>query len=139
MLVLFGPAGPVVPHTPEICYPACGFVASDETSDRMIRTATDQSVPFRSAVYSKSGGRSVDREEVYYSFRLGKDWSPDMGRGRKFPRKNPGIFKVQIQRRVVPGERRDRDDPIEQFLALLIPELERRVNQSAAKVATAAR
>ncbi len=139
VLVLFGPAAPVVPHTPEVCYPACGFSSSDDSTDRMVKTTTGESVPFRSAVYSKSGGRSVIREEVYYSFRLGKDWSPNMGRGHKFPRKNPGIFKVQVQRRVVEGERRDGDDPIEQFLALLVPELERRVNEAPARVATAAR
>ncbi len=126
-LILFGPAVPVVPHTPEVCYPACGYTSADDSSDRGIKYQSNRIAPFRSAVYAKSGGRSVLREEVYYSFRLGNEWSPDMGRGRKFPRKNPGIFKVQVQRRVLEGERRDQDDPIEQFLAVLVEDLEARI------------
>ncbi len=129
-LILFGPAVPVVPHTPEVCYPACGYSAVDDASDRRIKFRLDRAAPFRSAVYGKAGGRMMLREEVYYSFRLGDDWSPDMGRGRKFPRKNPGIFKVQVQRRVVEGERRDQDDPIEQFLALLVDDLEQRIAEA---------
>ncbi len=131
VLVLFGPAVPVVPHTPEVCYPASGYAQADEPLDRSIKLASGRPAPFRSLVYGKSGGRSMLREEVYYSFRLGDDWSPDMGRGRKFPRKNPGIFKVQIQRRVGEGERRDRDEPIEQFLTLLLDDLEQRVATAA--------
>ncbi len=134
-LVLFGPAVPVVPHTPEVCYPACGFVPVDESMTRPIKIDKKGTAPFRSAVYAKSGGRTILREEVYYSFRLGNDWSPDMGRGRKFPRKNPGIFKVQVQRRVVEGERRDRDEPIEQFLGLLVDDIERRVANAATDAA----
>ena len=133
VLVLFGPATPVVPHTPEVCYPASGYTAVEESSDRTIKAGSDRGAPFRSAIYSKSGGRIMLREEVYYSFRLGDDWSPDMGRGRKFPRKNPGIFKVQVQRRVVEGERRDRDDPIEGFLSLLVADIEQRVAAASAK------
>lgn len=127
VLILFGPAEPVMPHTPEVCYPSSGYALADEATDRVIKSEGGITSRFRSAVYSKAGGRATLREEVYYSFRLGGDWSPDSGSGRKFPRRNPGVFKVQVQRRVAPGERRDRDDPIEQFLSLLIPEIERRI------------
>jgi len=137
VLILFGPAEPVLPHTPQICYPACGFTPTEEASQRIVKGPNNQSYTFRSGVYAKSGGRALVREVAYHSFRLEGPWSPDIATGRKFPRKNPGIFKVQIQRRVAEGELREHDDPIEQFLSRLIPEIDRRIAESqAAKAAT---
>jgi hypothetical protein len=124
VLVLFGPAEPVMPHTPEICYPSSGFTPAEDSTDRVIPFDGGMGGRFRSAVYAKPNGRTTLREEVYYSFRLEGSWAPDAGAGRKFPRRNPGVFKVQVQRRVAEGERRDRDDPIEHFLSLLIPAIE---------------
>jgi len=132
VLILFGPAEPVLPHTPQICYPSCGYTATEPPSDRTIKGPDKQSYVFRAGVYEKSGGRAKLHEVAYHAFRLEGPWSPDVATGRKFPRKNPGIFKVQIQRRVAEGERRDSDDPIEQFLAKLIPVIDRRIAESQA-------
>ena len=133
VLVLFGPAEPVLPHTPQICFPASGYAAHGDTSDRQVKTEDGLKAQFRSAVYAKSGGRAMLREIAYHSFRLDGIWSPSIGEGRKFPRRNPGIFKVQVQRRVAEGERSDRNDPIEQFLTVLIPEIERKIAAGPAK------
>ena len=91
VLVLFGPAEPVIPHTPEVCYPASGYQPADDAdgSGRSSRRTGSSTSVFRSAVYAKSGGRAMLREGVYYSFRLEGQWSPDVGAGRKFPRRNP--------------------------------------------------
>ena len=112
VLVLFGPAEPVLPHTPEVCYPSSGFRLVDalglgrSSSDGPGRAGASRSRArreFRSGVYQKAAGRAMLREEVYHSFRLDGQWSPDIGSGRKFPRRNPGVFKVQIQRQVADG------------------------------------
>ena len=86
VLVLFGPAEPVLPHVPEVCYPANGFrqPGPHESQDRV----HDQGLGgprrqprgfFRSSVYEKSGGLSCPREESFHSFRLEGQWSPDVG------------------------------------------------------------
>ncbi len=132
VLILFGPAEPVLPHTPQICYPACGFVPTEDPTIRTVKGPGGKTYVFRAGVFAKSGGRAMVREVAYHSYRLEGPWSPDIAAGRKFPRKNPGIFKVQIQRRVAEGEKRDRDDPIEAFLGRLIPEIDRRIDESQA-------
>jgi len=125
VLVLFGPAEPVIPHTPEICYPSSGYQSVDDSTDRVIESKDEKLTSvFRSTIYAKSGGRAMLREGVYYSFRLEGQWSPHAGSGRKFPRRNPSVFKVQVQRRMAEGERLGRDEPIEQFLSLLVPAIE---------------
>ncbi len=126
VLILFGPAEPVLPHTPQICYPSSGFQAVGNPVDRDIKIDDTQSARFRSSVFVKSGGRSVIRNTVYHSFLLRGPWTPAIG-NEKFPRKNPGIFKVQIQRRVVDGESLEGNEPIEDFLKKLIPMLDKMI------------
>jgi Protein of unknown function (DUF3485) len=135
VLLLYGPAEPVLPHIPEVCYPSSGYSDAQDSGDREIAYTTKDSAGrdvkhgaiFRSSVYEKSGGLHTVREEVFHSFRLDGVWSPDVARGRKLGRRNPGVFKLQIQRPVVLGEDRGRDNPIDQFLSVLIPELERQI------------
>jgi Protein of unknown function (DUF3485) len=142
VLILFGPVEPVIPHTPEVCFPANGFTKIEDPITRPIKDASGEDIKgrplFRSGVYQKSRLR----EGVYHSFRLGGQWSPDIGAGRKFPRRNPGVFKIQVQRMVAEGERRGDDnvrDPLEQFLGVLIPEIERLIDEASAKDAAVAK
>jgi hypothetical protein len=142
VLLLYGPLEPVVPHVPEVCYPANGFQRVDLPLERTLEfTSQDASgketgqrkAVFRSAVYGK--GRAL--EGVYHSFRFQGEWSPDPGAGQKLPRRKPGVFKVQIQRLVVPGESRNGDkypEPIETFLDYLIPAIEQEISHGAVKL-----
>jgi Protein of unknown function (DUF3485) len=137
ILILFGPAEPVLPHTPQICYPATGFTPGDFPILRGIefsRGGLDEKgeplrdrADFLAATYSKANGRQPLREVVYHSFRLDGQWSPFIGQGRKFPRRNPGIFKVQIHRVIADSESVGEGDPIEQFLQLFLADLEAQI------------
>ncbi len=129
VLVLFGPAGPVLPHTPQICYPSSGFVAVGGPIERDIKLEDQETATFRSSIFMKSGGRSTIRQMVYHSYLLDGPWSPSVAT-RKFARKNPGIFKVQIQRRVTEGEKQNADEPIEDFVKKLLPTLEKMIHDS---------
>jgi hypothetical protein len=131
VLVLFGPAEPVLPHIPEICYPSSGYYPVGDQTDRVIESKEEKITSvFRSAIYAKSGGRTMLNEGVYYSFRLEGQWSPHVGSGRKFPRRNPSVFKIQVQRRMADGERIGRNEPIEQFLSLLVPAIEQEIKSA---------
>ena len=132
VLILYGPAEPVLPHTPEVCFPATGFRLESEIGQSDVAYNEDKEARFRTASYFRSRGRVGDQVRVYYSFRLDGVWAPDIGAGKRFNRSNPGIFKVQIQRPMMVGEQIARDEPIEKFLALLLPEIERRIAQGEA-------
>jgi hypothetical protein len=142
VLVLYGPAEPVLPHTPQVCYPASGYSPGDFPASRMISYSLGQDAQgrpiegqadFLSASFSKPNGRQVLREAVYHSYRLDGQWSYAIGVGRKFPRRNPGIFKVQIQRLVAEGERLDKGDPMEHFLKVFLSELEAEIKTAKEK------
>lgn len=142
ILVLFGPAEPVLPHTPQACYPASGFAQTDFPTLRTIGYSLGKDAQghpiegradFELGTYAKPNGRQMLREAVYHSFRLDDRWSPFIGQGRKFPRRNPGIFKVQIHRLVADGEIVTQGDPIEQFLQKFLAELEAEIKAAAPK------
>ena len=136
-LVLYGPAEPVVPHTPQVCYPATGYRDISGIADRDVKYGDGKVASFRTNVFAKSGGRDVVRNMVYHSFRLDGHWSPGIA-ALKFPRKNPGIFKIQIQRRVIEGEGNGTgNEPIEQFLGAFLPVLERQIAASRPEVVAA--
>jgi hypothetical protein len=148
VLVLYGPAEPVLPHTPQVCYPSSGFGVGDIPTARTIEYSLGENekgepikgkAEFLSASYAKPNGRQMLREGVYHSFRLDlKDgkigkWDPWIGLGYKFPRRNPGIFKIQIQRVIADGETLSDGDPIEQFLKSFLAELETEIKVAATK------
>ena len=142
VLVLFGPAVPVLPHTPDVCYPASGFARAGGPSGATVRYTRgrdsrgrpiDGEASFRSSLFQKSVGRQFLREAVYHSFRLDGQWSAGIGDGRKFPRRNPGIFKVQVQRQVAEGEELGKGDPMEQFLSALLGEIEKEIGEASGK------
>ena len=123
--VLYGPAVDLFLHAPENCYPAAGFALKEGAAERTVE-AGPLRAPFRTLVYGRGEGAQTDLQEVYYSWRFQGRWSPDYGKFKQLER-IPGMFKVQLARRVVGQERRDVGNPCEAFLQVLLPEIERRL------------
>lgn len=132
VMALYGPAEPVVPHIPEVCFPSSGFKTIGGPVDHSVPVAGHPSAMFRSGVFVKGGGRVPLEETVYYSFRHDGVWLPVVDT-RNSPLKNPGIFKIQIQRRVAPGETLTADEPIKDFIAKMLPAFEKMIESKAAK------
>jgi hypothetical protein len=128
VLILFGPAQAVYGHAPEICYPAAGYRPVAAAISRPIPCGGDRpAAEFRSEVFARQRDERRVNEEVYYSFRYGDRWSPDPMKHWKDFRHHPSMFKVQVQRATSGTESRERNNPTEHFLALLLPEIERRL------------
>jgi hypothetical protein len=126
-VILYGRAETVSAHSPEVCYPSAGYVPAGEPSLVNIEAPRGTAV-FRSLVFVRGEGAAEDRVEVLYTFLHDGRWSPvTEGRWKEF-RKRPSMIKVQIQRRVTAGERREQNNPSHQFLAELTQEIERREN-----------
>jgi EpsI family protein len=125
-ILLYGPAVEVYLHAPEVCYPAAGYaqVAGPET--REIKAGA-LSAPFRSLVYSKGEGGPGELQEVYYSWWYNGRWNAATGVQKRFER-IASMYKVQLARRVNPGEKRDVGNPCESLLRELLPDLDRRMS-----------
>ena len=125
LFILYGPAFDVSLHTPEICYPSIGYVSLPDAVDRPIGLEGGATIPFRSLVFGKEDGLA-DAREVYYSYWYGGRWTARSA-GPKEAMRLPGMFRVQVARRLSGRERRDVDNPCEPFLAALIGELDARI------------
>jgi hypothetical protein len=123
MLIAFGPAEKIGAHTPLVCFPAVGYAPEAGAQDVPV---IGSSAPgrFRLLVFNRSEPKT-ERLEVLYTFRHAGVWTPNADENRKQFRHQPSMFKIQIQRRIAERERFGRDDPLDQFLASLIPEFER--------------
>jgi len=125
-IILFGPTTEVYGHAPEVCYQAAGYKKVGGPDAHSVPMGT-QSVPFRSLVYAKGEGGQAEFHEVYYSWRFTHHWSPDvLGSYKRFER-IPGMLKVHLTRRVTEQEKRDVGNPCEALLAVMVPDLERRL------------
>jgi EpsI family protein len=125
VIVLYGPAVELFIHTPEVCYSAAGYTQSG-VSGRRVVTTRGVAAPFQSLVFEKGQGGDADILEVYYSWRHQGHWTPELGMMKQIER-IPGMYKVQLARRLTVHERRDVDNPCESLLEFLVPEIERRL------------
>jgi hypothetical protein len=127
VLILYGLAYRVWPHTPEVCYPAAGFrpVSSPEESVRI--TTPDRSVEatFRKQQFAKLKSGEAIMHEVYHAFRNAGQWEPDMEKNWKSFRYHPGMFKVQVQRQIYGTG--DSESNVEQLIGRIVQEIERRL------------
>jgi hypothetical protein len=131
--LLFGPAMEIYMHPPESCYPSAGYGQIGGSAYRVVRAGA-ASFPFREMVYFKGELGGGDQQEVFYSWRINGRWGPDLPSFKEVQRL-PGIFKLQAVRgNVRDGELKllEDDNPCEAFLALFMPELERRIAAASA-------
>jgi EpsI family protein len=130
VLLLYGPSQAVWAHTPEVCYPASGFTTV--IPSREIQVPLEDSArtaAFREALYGKTRGGLTELSEVYYSFFNAGVWRSDMSGQWKQFRYHPGMFKIQIERRVKTPQLGD--SPAKGLLALLVREIEERSSSTA--------
>ncbi len=127
VLILYGRAGPVTAHTPEVCYTSQGYDQL-ETFDFDMPGQTPGSARFRSLLFTKKGGREGTQQEVFYAFRNEGRWAPVVQGTWKTLEANPPVFKIMVQRRLAEQERRNVNNPTVLFLSEMLPVLERRIH-----------
>jgi hypothetical protein len=115
-----GRPGPVSIHTPEVCYGARGY-----------RVGTRQRVAVadgQGSLWKTDAARTTATDEVrrriYFGWYCSGKWqAPDDAR-LEFPRE-PVLHKLYVVRDLAAAE--SRDEPCEEFLKVLLPELHRTV------------
>ena len=126
VLILYGRAETITSHTPQVCYPAAGYSLVDGGEIIPVPLGTGVgTIPagFAGLVFAKKAGLG-DREEVYYSFRHEGVWTPMVEGNWRILRFSPGVFKIQVQRKVNDTEYRHLDNPSSRFLGALMPKFE---------------
>jgi Protein of unknown function (DUF3485) len=127
VIILHGPAMEIFIHTPDYCYPRAGYFEAGEAMNRTI-SSLGAKMPFRSVAYTKGDRARADTQEILYSWRYNGHWATSVNRPKEMER-IAGMYKVQVSRRLQPGEIRSVANPCEAFLELMVPALEARIRE----------
>jgi Protein of unknown function (DUF3485) len=132
VMILYGLARDVWPHTPDACYPANGFRSVSPSRGQDIDIGVPEkstSVRFRVQHFVKAKPGQVDYRVVYYSFQNAGEWGLDKEQNWKSFRYHPGMFKVQIQCQASSSGKID-ESSVQELIGRIVYEIEHR---SAAK------
>ena len=121
-----GRPGPVSVHTPDVCYVASGYAT---TPVRQYSPQLDPSLPaaeFKTAQFVKTRAAEQSQLRVFWSWNAAGTWAvPDDPRVA-FAHQ-PLLYKLYLVRELsTPGEPLE-EDPCQELLQLLLPELQRSV------------
>ena len=130
VLVIYGPAIDIYGHTPEICYPSTGYGEVPGSNGERTLEVDGESARYRTLAYAREAAGLQDRQEVSYSWYIDGQWSPSLPGVRQIMR-TPAMFKVQVARSMAPTEDLSVTGPCDDFLDLLIPEIDRRLADAA--------
>jgi hypothetical protein len=126
VMILYGLAYLVWPHTPDACYPAAGFKSVPPSRDVDIDVPeTPIKARFRELNFAKYQTGAGIYQQVYYSLRNAGEWGLNLENNWKSFRYNPGMFKVQVQRQVAAVGKAD-NNSLEELLGKIIQEIEQR-------------
>ncbi len=125
VLLLGGLPGKISTHTPDVCYGAAGF--DPEAAERFVYPygSNGHQAEFRTAML-RHGGTSPSALRIFWAWNAGRGWkAPREPRWEFGP--ESALCKLYVIREtwgaaVAPGS-----DPCNDFLAVFLPELDRRV------------
>lgn len=116
VLMLCGRPGPISVHTPDICYGGIGYRPGPQEK----REVSGSSV--WTALFTKDGP-SPDTLRINWTWNDGRGWQA--ADSPRFSFANSSVaYKLYVQRQVRPNESFE-GDPSRDFLALLLPELQK--------------
>jgi hypothetical protein len=122
VLLLCGLPGDMATHTPEACYPGAGY-ALGASESHMIRYGQPESqVEFRTAIASRSGS-SPSVLRLYWGWRGSKGWSAPEEPRWSFASESV-LTKIYIVRETAGAVLEPKNDPCNEFLSLLLPQLD---------------
>jgi hypothetical protein len=127
VMILYGLAYLVWPHTPDACYPAAGFKSVPPSRDVEINVPeTTIKARFREQNFAKYQTGAGIYQQVYYSLRNAGEWGLNLENRWKSFRYHPGMFKVQVQRQVAAVGKAE-NISLEELLGRIIQEIEQRL------------
>lgn len=134
VLVAFGPATQVFPHSPDICFPSQGYQATGKTRQVPVAVNSSESevsptVPFRAMTFSRPNAGREEYIESHFSYWHDGRWDPDAKDTKQKFQHRPAMFKVQVDRTISSSERDASQSASEEFVAALVTELNQRIDK----------
>jgi hypothetical protein len=125
VLLLGGLPGRIGVHTPDICYPGAGYTLGDVTDFTRGYGSPERQAQFRTALATRSGTTpSVLR--IFWGWNAGKGWAAPEDARWQFASEST-LCKLYVIRETAGAIVDPKHDACNDFLALLLPEIDRSV------------
>lgn len=127
VLIVCGKGGPISVHTPDICYAAAGFQpVSDPALKPITLSTTGEKMAFWTMQVSKPDAAVPQKMEVYWAWiRNGALESPQNSRFAYA--RTSALYKVYVARELSASSRTTIDNPCEDFIRDVVPEIQSRL------------
>jgi hypothetical protein len=123
VMVLTGLPGDIATHTPDICYPGAGFVLGNPEHYSRTYGSPVSTAGFQTATAVRAGANPMYLR-LFWAWYTPKGWSAPESPRWAFAAE-PALTKLYVQRNTRGLSIGPKDDPCNEFLALLLPELDR--------------
>jgi hypothetical protein len=128
VLLLSGLPGDISTHTPDVCYPGAGYKLATPQPYSFHYGTPGQTVEFRTAVASREGANpSVLR--IFWGWKGSKAWSAPEEPRWTFASESV-LLKIYIVRQTQGTAVDPKNDPCNEFMKILLPELDRVVSSA---------
>jgi exosortase len=126
LILVCGRPGPVVIHTPELCFPGAGYEQVRAKSMRLMVHPDRLQDPdrFLLADFVQHESFPPDRLRIYWSWKAKGRWDVLANPLVTFA-PQPFLYKLYLVHRTSPGFEQAEDDSLRDFLGRLLPELDR--------------
>jgi hypothetical protein len=125
VLLACGRAGPLSVHTPEVCYAGAGFEAAGDPARESFQTVKGSGpTEFWKAKFTKPG--TGQHLRVFWSWRARGGWLAADSPRLTFAGL-PALHKMYVVCELATADARQEDAACAEFMALLLPELDRTV------------
>jgi hypothetical protein len=114
LVILLGPAGPMLVHTPEICYPSEAYMPEGERRRVAIAVGPDSVEEFWATTF-RSNHINAEKLRVYYAWGLGEHWSAG-ARPRWSLAGHCYLYKIQLTAPLSSDDTLPTTDPCQAFL-----------------------
>lgn len=125
VFIICGRPGPVAVHTPDICYSGLGFHLDDKPESYQVKGDADTpAATFFRGDFVKSDAVAPARLRIYWTWKGGPGWNASTHPRLAFG-SLPALYKLYVTYRPVPGAELPKQDPCQDFLHDLLPNLEK--------------
>jgi hypothetical protein len=123
VLLLAGLPGNITTHTPDACYPSAGFTLGATDPYSFEYGTPPRPAQFRTSVASRGGPNPITLR-LFWAWHSSKGWSaPEDARWALGS--EPMLSKLYVVREAAGAIVDPKEDPANEFMALLLPELDR--------------
>lgn len=135
IMILCGPPGNIVNHTPDICYPGQGYSLGEAHLFRMSAGDAPKEAEFLTAIAARSG-IAPSTLRIFWSWNDAKGWRTPNAPFWTFAAA-PVLCKLYVVRETGGAKSAPEDDPLKPFLAELLPAIDRALFTAGGGVAEA--